>query len=910
MGSPTYEGFHSYTAHADLVTISTGLRRNFIYDSDLVGGAVRLTLNKSTATSYEVRNLDGDVLASGATSGTTLDIDDSDLTFRGLGPYGWYRVYLFGPDRSDGQWGTAYGDGAFYRVKSSALFPDNPSTSVGAPTTGYDEVARGVMGLGPNRIDATISSFRTWNVKYATATGTSVSYVQPVLGSGVIQIITHVFTGDPSELATPTTSNDAVPWVLRERKTHGGGALTVSVWEGQIDQGAPSNPQTQTFSSGAKSGSHWVYGVTIYNHSPFDRTAVSASGTGTSASATLPIQGFTAGRQKLVFGIAATSTGVAFNSWPTDFSLDAFDLVIVGEQPASPSSRLSVASNVYLDDSATTPLSVSWDTSCDWVMVGWAVCSSSLSTSQQYNSATLSETWYNAYTLPNRPQRKSIALYAPGIGRRTGLVADQVANFTAGTAFSPYNEPSLSRLMSTYVDKELGPFYTAVKAADPDAKVLGWSNVAINGPQEGTFDAFVAANGLDYCDDIDVHVYNGINGDISLARTCLQWLNDALDDVGFTGELWQTEQGFAWQHMGQVYARFSARWTSMLFMMCELYGIPVERNHYWYDVSTGFDDHPTYWLSSFGPGPQGILIRTMVDEIGPRALTAQLDFGDANNHYAGGNWTGSDGSKTVGLMAGSFGLPSVRFATDAASLVVVDCWGNESTVAAVGGFLTPPASEFMTWIRVPSGTSCALVPGDWDWGENRVSLGDLSTDVSSSSVPLARVVDGAYQNQYYNSTSELTNYYAPWSDSSATTSVPKSLALTYDRLVLVDRVLIDCVPVWQKMAAPLDFDIDVLTNAGDWENVYSFTKPASTSFYFTSVGRCRAETYWSQQSTWIIDLPTPTPCKAIRMTVNEVSEGMHESDVWINNGQAGTPRLSIRELKTYGDVKRTVLNIH
>lgn len=906
MGSPTYEGFHAYTQHVDYVTISTGKRSNFIFDTDLVGGAVRLTFNKSTATSYTLRNYDGFVLATGAVSGTTLDIPDSTLSWRGGGPYGWYRLYLFGPDRSDGQWGTAYGDCTFYRVKDSSLFPANPSTAVTTTTAGYDEIARGVMGLGPLRIDSSISAFMDWNVKYAAASGTSVNFTQGPLGGGVLQILVHVFNGDPSELATPTTSNDPVPWVLKVRTTHGNGTLTVSVWEGRIEQGDPSNPQVTTLSSGSKSGQHYVYDITIYNQTQVTRTALTASGTGTTASGTVVAQGFPSNVQKMVLGIVATSTGVTFGSWPSGFATNAFDLITTSTQPAAPNSRFSIGSDVF-DVDTDVGLSISWDASCDWVLVGWPIRSTTLSLTSQYNSATLGDTWYTNYSLANRPARKSLVMYAGGIKRRTNLMAGQLANFPDTVAYSAYNEPSLTRPMDSYVENELAPLYNAVKAIDPAATVVGWCNISINSTNYLIWEAFVAAGGLDYCDDLDIHVYNAINGDISLGRRYLQWWNDAVDDAGFTGELWQTEQGAAWLHMGQVYPRYSGRWTALLFMLCELYRIPIERNHYWYDKSMGFDAHPTYWLTNSGPGPQGLLIRTMVDCIGPRALSAQLDFGSAVNFYAGGTWVGSDGSKTVGFMGGSVGLPSVRFTTDAAALDVVDAWGNVRTVTAVDGHVTVTSSELPQWIEVPSGKTCALVPEDWQWGLNKSITATPSTTIASSNVPVSRAVDGTFQNQYGNSTSSFTDAAAPWSDASSVSTLPASLRVDYAQIVLIDRIVIDCAPPWQGLTAPLDFTVDVLGTDGNWTEVYSYDPPTLTSFYFTSNGRCRAETYWDMRSTWIIELPAPVQGRAVRLNVSQVSEGMHESSIWINNGQAGTPRLTIREFQTYGDVKPTVL---
>jgi hypothetical protein len=912
MGSPTYQGFHSFTAHADLVTISTGKRTNFIFDADLVSGNIPLSFNKTTATSYELRNYDGQVLKSGALSaGAPPTISDADLTYRGRGPYGWYRLYLFGADRGDGQWGTAYGDCTFYRVSDSSLFPDNPSTAVAATgVNGNEEIARGVMGLGPARFTGALSDVYPWrdSVNWTNAAATAGTVAIGNVSNGVTYMFLHLFDGDPSELASPTASGTPTPATyLLSRVTNG--TLTMTLWA--IGFASAGNPGTISFSSGTKVGDHRLHQFhMVGNDGGVSSTPTTASGTGTSATLNLPAQTtYPAGRQELVFAMVATATGVVFGSWsPSDLTTTGWSRNPSGVYPPSPVSRFNLATAAYTTSDART-MTLSWNTSTNYVAIAFPFCGKATS-GLPSASLSLAKTWWADHEVTDRPERRNILLFADGWQERTGLLPSMLASCPpATTAYSPFNEPGLSMSMADYVTYELAPFYTAVKALDPTAKVLGFSNVSYNSNTQATFNAFIAAGGIDYCDDIDLHAYNTSNGDLSMCQSMLSTAQDWLRDAGFTGDFWHTEQGHAWLFQGQAWPRYACRWTAMLFFVMELYDIPVERNHYWYDVAHGFDAFPTNWASNNGPGPQALPIRTMVAEIGSRVLSSRLDFASASNHYAGGVWTGADGSKTVGFLGGSFGLPDVRFSTSAASLTTVDAWGNTGTVTASGGVVVIPASELPTWIRVPAGTTCALIPGDWAWGANRAIGRTVTASVASFNGSKSLMVSGTYENQYAYGTASVTSAYAPWNDASATdTDLPVTITVLYGNLQVFSRLLIDCLPPWQNMGALLDFDVEILDQTGTWQTVYEFRPPSSTSFNFTSVGRCRSETFWTQQSTWLIDLETPVTGTQLRITINDCSEGGHESSVWTNNGNAATSkRLSIREIQSYGDIKPTVL---
>jgi hypothetical protein len=141
--------------YAEAVWNQAASKRNGVH---YVGDTVTITLTKAGATRYNVVNFDGATVASGAMSGTTLNLGSS------WDP-GWYRVYFTGPN-TDPLFGNSYGITNFCVIRSNTNFIPMPAGNV----TGYedvssDQIAKGVLGIGAER----------WLIDHANAptTGTN-----------------------------------------------------------------------------------------------------------------------------------------------------------------------------------------------------------------------------------------------------------------------------------------------------------------------------------------------------------------------------------------------------------------------------------------------------------------------------------------------------------------------------------------------------------------------------------------------------------------------------------------------------------------------------------------------------------------------------------------------------------------
>ena len=106
------------------------------------------SLAGSGATSWEIRNFYGTVVASGTRSGNTL-------TLSGPLPLGWYKLYLIRGTPAVAPWYDSGGERCFMVVRATSPLVTRPPANQAHTTTGGDIAAdipaRGFFGIGPMR---------------------------------------------------------------------------------------------------------------------------------------------------------------------------------------------------------------------------------------------------------------------------------------------------------------------------------------------------------------------------------------------------------------------------------------------------------------------------------------------------------------------------------------------------------------------------------------------------------------------------------------------------------------------------------------------------------------------------------------------------------------------------------------
>ena len=145
----------------NMVKLDSGKRDNVFLVGDPIGFTLDIanygTYNLNAPIRYEVRDYWGAVVDQGNTSAPTPTAT-SALALRAEPP-GWYKLYLHGPN-SVAPWGDSVGGTMFVVFRPNANFPTMPDPHVPGNSGVFDgdEVARGVLGMGPQRHPVTDAS--------------------------------------------------------------------------------------------------------------------------------------------------------------------------------------------------------------------------------------------------------------------------------------------------------------------------------------------------------------------------------------------------------------------------------------------------------------------------------------------------------------------------------------------------------------------------------------------------------------------------------------------------------------------------------------------------------------------------------------------------------------------------------
>jgi len=513
----------------------------------------------------------------------------------------------------------------------------------------------------------------------------------------------------------------------------------------------------------------------------------------------------------------------------------------------------------------------------------------------------LLNTWYQAVPDPQRPRPyicSFIDLIAAGAWTTAAqsIVTTLCGTYGVKWYEGPSNEPT--GYNAAQVAAQLQTLSAAIKAAEPSALVMGPCPVTFNGSnnQPGTgyihnVLADMAAMSPVPIDGISFHSYNCHNGDLLLGRTCYQQLVSTISSVGMSRlPLFDTEQGFFAQDYGVWEPRLQGRWTMLMYLLQEQYGIPKEHHILFEDANTGDYTFPSFYESS-GYYPAVAMIRAFSAEVwGMPATPTVLDFGNpGNNMMLGSIYTNpTAGNSLIALQsAGSTDL-NVRFnVTGASAFTLVDCFGNTSRLTASGGVLSVPTAMEPVYLRVPARATATLIH-DWNFATDLATLGTASASGSSVNVSAnAKImVQGPIPSTYYYNTALTARGEkgAPYVDD--TDSFPAWASVTWTSAQVLDTVLVIATAPWQGQGTLLDFDVQYLLSDGvTWQTIKTVAEPAkfstvddptATEFGFVTyegdVG-CTVESYFSDRWVFYIPIGQVLTTKGIRVYVLNATFG-------------------------------------
>ena len=467
----------------------------------------------------------------------------------------------------------------------------------------------------------------------------------------------------------------------------------------------------------------------------------------------------------------------------------------------------------------------------------------------------------------------------------------------------PVNEPSLH---TTSLPHTMKLFQEAVHIGNASAKAIGPCPVEISDDHLDDWDAFLTAGGGDYCDEFSFHAYNAqTNGDINLGRHVFEGFLAKLAEHGQDGKpLWCTESThvlssiFGWNpsHNNGTYHPRRSRVPLLQTLLMEQYGIPREQNHVWYDTQHGFWSYPSWWKHSDASlNPYAVLYRTLAEETFEQAHDEIIDFGcpAANAIFLGSIYAEPAGASTAVIVSQSYmddATVTLTVTGTSTPLTVVDGFGNEDTVAIVGGRAVVPVADIPTYVRLPEDVTVEVYAVlDWPPG-GQVSLSAEATTATVGGTSASEIADDEF----------MTNYGAGAGIYISPNGYPEAAVLQWDEPRWIDKVVVFCGPVWQGASALLDFDVETTTDGTDWTVQATVTKTAS-SVHFGTDGTnagAKVETFWDEQWIFPVGLGGAHLVTGIRVTVRETSYGGEPTFQAIDAGGQGsfTQHIALEEV--------------
>ncbi len=512
------------------------------------------------------------------------------------------------------------------------------------------------------------------------------------------------------------------------------------------------------------------------------------------------------------------------------------------------------------------------------------------------------EQWY----LPFDPyrERKLMIAFSNGTSDLEGVY--QIVNHFKDRVkyWEPRNEPDQTTSGSNFAVNEMQPFYQTVKSVSQDLKVMGPGTVSVTQGLQNWLRSFFNAGGGNYIDVFSFHAYSAVEGDLFLARYTFDSLKNLLAEYGQQDkEIWQTEQGYFAPVYGSYEPRRQGRWLMLQTMLFEQYGIPKEHNYYWYEVSHGFWDFPTFLANEDGSlNPGAVLMRVWSEEVYGTRFSRKFDFGETGNKLYIGNLFEGPGKKVAAFMsAGSTDGKITLLLPGATSVTVVSALGNESTVSVTGGRLELDVPEIPVYVRLSPGQEIEVEP--LDYGPNLARLPGVQVRASGSgvhpvnpSIPnsIRKLVNGVMETSRW----PLPESGRPWMDD--TDGFPAWVELEFPTERTIDRVVIYSFPFWQWEGTLLDYEIQYESN-GEWVTIERVTEPTKTFKVasFLPNAACTVDGFFSER--WIFQHAfAPVSTRKIRVLVHDCTWGGGATkDAVDAGGQTGPRKMVLREIEVY-----------
>ena len=473
----------------------------------------------------------------------------------------------------------------------------------------------------------------------------------------------------------------------------------------------------------------------------------------------------------------------------------------------------------------------------------------------------------------------------------------------------PLNEPALS-VQSNPVGSYAHAFYLfteAVHQGNPDAVAIGPSTVRITGLDDTWRPFLQSLQDRNFVPDgLAFHAYNTVLlGDINEGRYQIEQFIAMLDDFGLKDiELWQTESNNVIATYNGVYhPNFSAAVMNTVLLF-EQYGIPREKNPYWYDWSHGFWPFACFAITQgAGLHPYAVYYRVLAEETIGKTHHHKIDFGNeaANSLFFGSVYAepaAVDSTSVAVLLSQSYMAEEPTVTLDVvgevASLVLVDAVGVETTLAVTAGQVVVPVEEYPSYLRLPAGV-CVTVAGTSLLGESvSPSLSAVASTMTIGGVASTALGDNSPIRLY-------EGYPGGAGISYSTSALPDSAEIIFSDDTVVDAVVVHGGPCWQFMPAIYEGAIEYLdSDDTTWVSASTISQSGSSFLNCNSSieSGCTRETYWRPQTKYVHKFSVPVTTKGVRVTASSLSYGSEpDSEAQVANASGmADPKLAVIDI--------------
>lgn len=457
----------------------------------------------------------------------------------------------------------------------------------------------------------------------------------------------------------------------------------------------------------------------------------------------------------------------------------------------------------------------------------------------------------------------------------------------------PTNEPENGGWNISQVCTQFNAVQTAIKTADPTAKVIGWAAPSLDpGSATNWLPTFLANCNPD---GFSLHMESSFQNTHNLVG--LRQLIGGIDSIMVAAgklnlPMWFTETGL---HSGYnvLQPRHQARQALLLRFVMESYGHPKEQTYDFPILDHLGSGLPMYLVESQAGGytgsmrSRGLALHVMSEALWGTPCTrtqrpAKLNFGPTGSPgdslFAGLHYTGASRDVVVlatnGIESDTVTLTVSGYA-DGANITYWDGWGRSYTASVTAGKVTVPVNDLLTYVFLNAATTVSVS----DTGQGVVSLFNQAINVADVSHNIvnttsAQVSASVPTFDFSHNKQGVTGVGQPYID----TTIPASLTITPTKPTLVSGFALLCGPAWQQVGCSIVTATITAMVGGVQQTLWSYTCPSAQSFAIPSPSCsnnsdiCTRTTWWTGPfgftKSW-----APVLATSVTLTVTAASYG-------------------------------------